>query len=392
MKILMLVDYIENYNCPASFKIKHLTSKLIAEKGNNVTFVFPSNCSLQLKRRPSNVKNLSIIATPGLLPKKFRTGGFSLLDIFYKCKLVYCGNYDVIHTTCGHRPAQLIPALIGKYLKKCIIIDEWWEWYGKGGYSEIRKGMIGKLIAAYDIFFELSTKPVFDKVIPITHVLKNRLKNKKNVIVLHGGAETGNLMAYDISFARKKIGLPENYFIIGMSNLSEDDYNDNQLFLHAFENLSEQFESIRLFITGESDYITDLLSRCTYKDKVLYKGWLDFKDYNYYLSSCNVFVLPLRNIPRNAGRWPNKILDYFALNRPVITNATGDIRHLFEKYNLGFICEETSKSFYEQICTLIKDKTGQKNDLDSRSLAQQMSIDNRIDSIIDIYKKAKIKE
>lgn len=389
MKILILSEFF--YGC-AAFEIKYLSGKLIAEKGNHVTYVFPSECSLKTKRIKSDVKNLSIIATLGLFPKKFRGGGFSLLDLIIKSKLVIYGNYDIIHTTCGHRPAQLIPALIGKYLKNSIIIDEWWEWFGKGGYSEIRKGPIGKCISLYDIFFELPTKSLFDKVISITHVLKNRLKKNNNVIVLHGGSETDRLIDYELSFARKKINIPENYFIIGMSNLSVDDWDDNKLFFKAFESLSLHFDNIRLFVTGQPEYITSFLSKYTCKDKVIHRGWLSFKDYNYYLSSCNIFVLPFRNIPRNAGRWPNKISDYFAVNRPIITNSTGDLPYLFAKYNLGFICGETSKSFYDQISILIKNSTGLQKSLDSRALALQLSFNKRIDSIINIYRQAKIQK
>ncbi len=384
----MLIDYIENYNCLASFNIKFLSSKLICEKGHKVSFVFPSNDSRGAKKIDSTVKNLSIIATPGLAPKKYRTGGFGLLDTFYKSWLVLRGDYDVIHTTCGHRPAQLIPALIGKYLKQAVIIDEWWAWYGKGGYSELRKGFIGKCIALYDAFFELSTKSLFNRVISITHVLKKRLKENKHVVVMHGGAETNALVDYEISFARSKVGLPENYFLIGMSNLCEDDYDDNLLFLEAFKNLSTQFKHLRLFVTGDSAYISKFLSECPFKDQVLYKGWLSFKEYNYYLSACNVFVLPLRNIPRNAGRWPNKILDYFALSRPVLTNPVGDLTRLFGKHSLGYLCEENSNAFLNQVEKLINDSSELEKPLDSRSLAAQMSFDKRINSIIKLYQQA----
>ena len=116
-----------------------------------------------------------------------------------------------------------------------------------------------------------------------------------------------------------------------MSNLSEDDHYDNVMFFEAFDRLSDEYNNIKLFVTGEQKYIKRILSNYNFGDKVIYKGWLDFHVYNFFLSSCNIFVLPLRNNNRNAGRWPNKISDYFTLERPVFTNATGDLTTLFSK-------------------------------------------------------------
>jgi len=186
MKILMLGEYIENYNCSASFKIKYLTSKKISKKGHEVTFAYPSNSSLT-KIEVNETNRFKRISTPGLFPKKYRTGGFSFLDILFKVKVVLSQTYDIIHVTSGHRPAQIIPALIGKYLKGSTIVDEWWEWYGRGGHAGLRKGVLGKLISSYDLLLELSVKRCYDGVIAITSVLKNRLNKDSHTVVMHGG-------------------------------------------------------------------------------------------------------------------------------------------------------------------------------------------------------------
>lgn len=392
MKILMLADYVENYNCPSSFKIRHLTGKKISERGHKVTYAYPSNNS----RRTTIVDetdNFRTISTPGLFPRSLRTGGFSVLDIVRKSRLVFSGNFDIIHVTCGHRPAQLIPSLLGKYLKKSVIVDEWWEWYGRGGFAEIRKGVIGKLISCYDVLFELPAKSLYDGVISITSVLKSRLKKNSHVMVLHGGAETGQLNDYDIHSAREALNLSDDLFIIGMSNLGEDDYEDNRLLFDAFCRLEKDYDNIRLFVTGEKKYLLKFIETVPYRDKIIYKGWLEFDDYNRYLSACNIFVLPFRNIPRNSGRWPNKIGDYLCLNRPVISNPTGDLRDLFENYNIGFICDETEDAFYQLLRRMLcKEIDLSKHHSDSRSLANdELDFDKRIDSILRFYDQCLMK-
>lgn len=388
MKILFLSEYVEAYDNWASFRIRYISAKLLADRGHNVTYIYPTYSSLKVNINIEKC-NLKLISTPGLLPRKLRTGGFSFLDTFYKTIFAIKGKFDVIHVTKGHRPAQLLPALAGKIFSNSIIIDEWWEWYGKGGYSSLRKGFIGKVTAIYDLFFELPTKRYYDSVIAITNVLKKRIINNNHIEVMHGGTEVDELVDYDIWIARTNLNLPEDQFIIGMSNLGEDDYTDNKLFFDAFEKIVKEHKEIRLFITGEKKYISKFISSAPYKDKIIYAGWLEFADYNKYLSACNIFVLPLRNNCRNAGRWPNKIGDYLCLNRPIITNPTGDLKEIFRKYKIGFICEESADGFYNLIKNIIEKKIElSKFSRDSKYLAYEiLSFGRRIESILRLYSR-----
>jgi len=174
-----------------------------------------------------------------------------------------------------------------------------------------------------------------------------------------------------------------------MSNLEEDDFEDNRLFLDAFSKLAKEYHNIRLLVTGNEEYVRTLFNGVSCRDKIICLGWLDFDDYNRHLSACDFFVLPLRNIPRNAGRWPNKIGDYLCLNRPIISNPTGDILDLFNKYKIGFICEETVDAFYHLLKRILEKKI-QLADYhrDSKYVASEvLSFDRRVVSILRFYEE-----
>lgn len=389
MKILILSDYIENYREIASFKIRYLTAFKIAERGHDVVFMSPSNRLLNTMKRTVN-KNFKTMTSPGLFPNRLRTGGFSIIDALWKTRTALKHDFDIIQVTNGHRPAQLIPCLAGKYLKKAVIIDECWEWLGKGGYAEKRKSIVGKLISFYDIWFEFPFKQFYDHIITISTVLRDRFKTKKNITVLHGGTENGILRNYEITEARKELNLDLYAFIIGMSNVCSSDHEDNVIFFKAFERVCQERNNCLLIATGhDTIYIDGISKMYSCRNRLISSGWVEFDVYNKYLSSCNIFVLPLRNTLINRGRWPNKIGDYLCLNRPVVTNPTGDIKQLLEQYRVGILCDQTPEGFYN----LIKKILNKAIELtsytkDSLYVANEvLSFDKRIDKFLDIFEE-----
>ncbi|MFH1766727.1 MAG: glycosyltransferase [Patescibacteria group bacterium] len=157
--------------------------------------------------------------------------------------------------------------------------------------------------------------------------------------------------------------MPEDKFIIGMSNVSLDDHEDNLPFFLAFQRLATEQQGIRLLMTGNEAYVSKKVVQLFGKDTLLFCGWPEFETYNYLMSSCNVLVLPYPNIPRNAGRWPNKVGDYLSFNRPIITNPTGDLEHLFQNHKLGWLCDNTTEAYI----SLFKRLLGNPSDFNSDS-------------------------
>ena len=78
MNILIFSEFIENGNDPNCYRIRYLTAKKMAEKGHHVVFVAPSHLKNRNSRKKT-VNRLCVIHSQGLLPNRFRTGGFDSL-------------------------------------------------------------------------------------------------------------------------------------------------------------------------------------------------------------------------------------------------------------------------------------------------------------------------
>lgn len=124
-----------------------------------------------------------------------------------------------------------------------------------------------------------------------------------------------------------------------------------------------------------------------FREKVIYPGWVDRKTYNLYLSSCDFFVLPLRNNFRNSARWPNKLSDYFVINRPVITNPVGDLKDIFTNNQLGVLCEESVDGFYDTVITLLenREKLLQSCAEQQTYVRNELDFDKRLERIYSLY-------
>ena len=385
MKILSLGEMMPIDG--ASYRIRHTEAKKLAKLGHVVTFVTPHHKRRWFPSEAASEDALRVLYSPGWTPAAWRRGGFSILDMLYKLWMVLTLDFDLLHVTSGHRPAQLIPALAARILKKRPVIDEWWEWYGRGGRSEVSTGLKGRLIGEYDRLLELPAKEWYSAVIAISTRLKQRLHKNKHVYVVHGGVEIDHLLPGDKRQARRQLGLPDELFLIGLVSTGRLDHPDLLPFLLAFRQLAKSEPSLHLFVTGEENYIMEQLISQQGGGQVIYRGWLDLAQYSLYLSACDIFVLPLGNIPRNAGRWPHKIGDFLYFERPIVTNPTGDIVELFAGRRLGFLCENDTGAYLNLLGQLLRNR-GKLTPAcsDSFKTAQDLSSDRRVDSLQQIYK------
>jgi len=389
MNILVLSEFIEGNIDSNCFRIRYLTAEKMAEKGHNVILVSPSD-SFHYKKARINA-NFIHFKSFGIAPPRFRKGGFSFCDLITKLIISIYYNFDVIYATNAHRPAQFLPCIMSKVFRKTIIVDEVWEWLGRGGYAETRKGLVGKIIGFYDSIFELWLKKYFDLIIAISDTLKKRIKNR-NIIVLPGGAEDKNLIAYNLVEARNEVGLDKNAFIVGMSNVISSDHNDNAIFFEAFRRLIKNHNHLYLLISGsDTCYINQIIDEYFLDKRVVSMGWKNYHLYNYYLSSCNIFVLPLKNTNINSGRWPNKIGDYLCLKRQILTNPTGDMVKFIRQYRMGLLCDATHEGFYNMLDLILKNNIAlTDHSKDSLYVVNKiLSFDVRVDQILNVFIKIK---
>jgi glycosyltransferase involved in cell wall biosynthesis len=65
---------------------------------------------------------------------------------------------------------------------------------------------------------------------------------------------------------------------------------------------------------------------------ILFLGFVSESDVPSYLSAASVLVFPIRDTITNRSRCPNKIFQFMAARRPVVTNRVGEVASAFKSY------------------------------------------------------------
>lgn len=384
MKILFLNEMMDSG--AVSYYIREQTAIELARRGNEVTMISPT-FSFSLLGHCCYKNGVTYIFTAGWLPARFRRGGFGFLDLVSKSFYILRGDYKIVHSTAGHRPAQIFPSVISKWIKKSKIIDESWECYNAEGRASTRKTLLGKMISRYDVLFELLTKKQYHHIVVISSYLRRRLVDngipKSDISVLFGAIDDTKFVNYPKVKAREKAKIPKESIVLGLISVGEADHDDNQIFIKSFIQLVKVYPQLKLFVTGEEGYIKKTFGELIGKT-VIYRGWLGLKDYNLLLSSCDCFILPLTPVPRNLGRWPHKFSEFVFFEKPVITGRVGDQADLVSKFELGSCLENTTESYRKFIKKLIEGlRMGNRDGF--KSVKAQLTITFRTDKLQKIY-------
>lgn len=375
MKICFVTSF-EKTTGNSDNRITFLNAKAFLQKGHDVTIIFSRKIKVPDEYSDPGIQYLYPPVNPIL------RGGFSFIEMLSKLIHLLFNRFDIIYVIDkGLRPASLVSMFFVRMLKKSVAVEEWWEWYAKDGWGKNRKGAYGKLLSFYDDVMEIPSKKLFHGIICISSGLQKRLPEKTNSIVIYGGAEKNNFKAYDKSTARNKLSLPEDMMIFGMSNLCANDEKDNQPFLDAFSHF--RADNVKLLVTGTKDSIEKL--SFIEENKLIKLGWVSFGEYNLYMSSCDYFVMPFPDTARNIGRWPNKFGDYMSMNRPVITNDTGDIGIIIKNQPVGILVNNTTEDYTALLNRLCSQ--GDNADYFFDTILNELSFENRNNKIEDYFKK-----
>jgi glycosyltransferase involved in cell wall biosynthesis len=193
------------------------------------------------------------------------------------------------------------------------------------------------------------------------------------ICYLPGGVQDGALDVPDKATCRQWVAeydeqrgslYASSHPILGFA--SADSHWDLGIIMEAVAMVVDKYPKTRLVITGKAgDEILTLAREHGIEENIELTGWLKREALPYYLGCADVFLLPFPNEIRNIGRWPNKIGLYMGVGRPTVTNAVGDIKPLFENYNVGLLAEWDPLDFAQKILYLLEnpeiaDKLGQQ--------------------------------
>lgn len=300
---------------------------------------------------------IRVIETPDLLWGRLRSGW----DIWNLINRIASLNqdtrqYDLIHCF-ETRPSTIYPALYFSKKNKVPIITDWNDWWGHHGLIDVNRPIWYRYLAGWlETYYEEAFRVDTAGLTVIAKGLEQRAialgVAPERICLLPGGASTDYFKLINKEECRKYAKLPEKAPILGFC--SADSYLDIEMVLESLILITKRYPDAKLIITGKvKQKVIDLVRKYELSDHVVFPGFLSGTDYPLYLGSSDVFLLPMADKPYNHGRWPNKMGDYLSLARPTVANPVGDIKTLFENYQVGLLARWDPIDFANQILFIL---------------------------------------
>lgn len=192
-----------------------------------------------------------------------------------------------------------------------------------------------------DLLFDRWAVHLCDKIIPISTTLNN------HILSLQPTAQT-LIIPPICDFKYFETINPEQsdtrYFVFCASK----SYDEVFLFIiECFLQLSHLYEiNLHLVINGEilNQKVKQLLD--LHKDRIFVFSNLEYKQLISKYKGSLAQLIPLRNTIQDSARFPQKICEFLASNRPIITTGIGEINHYFTDQLNAIVADDFEISNY----------------------------------------------
>ena len=347
----------------------------LLQRGHSITMMTSPGVSQGKIDHMNNGNEINFIMFSDIVPKRFRQAGFGIIDPVLRTMEILHSKYDVFFADSGFRPACGLPCWIGKVLKNVPYVCEWWDLNGRGGQFDLRPLLGRYTIGVMDSFMEKLDKKLADGIVCVSSFLQEKCIEmkipKEKTLVLHGGADIEGIPFIERSIARSKLGLG-NGFLLGIAGINKAELRNLAPFFKALKKLQRDFPDIAWFSTG-AELTSQQVRDYDIGREHIELGWLSYAQYGLYLSAADVLLCPLENSIKNISRWPNKLGDYLAAGRPIVSNAVGEIKIFSEKYpNTIVVTNWEEKDIFETLRSLLLNKNKAKElGVNARKVAEQ---------------------
>lgn len=315
----------------------------LCQKGHEVTIISTSRNNKWGVKTSEIEKGLIQVEMPDIFSGALRSG-WDPWNILNRILWVRDKQFDLVHAF-ESRPTVIFPSLFLKS-KGIPLIMDWADWFGKGGSVEERPNpLLRTLLRPFETFFEEN----FRKKAIASTVICTELKQKlvslniddESILLLPNGIDQRNDLPRNRIKARNEIGLSNSIPIIGWVGATFK--NDAKLMADAFNLLTDNFPNFHLMVAGYFNH--DIRKMVNKPENIISTGFIDQNILELYLSSVDIFWLPLKNTNANRGRFPYKLTQYMVFQKPIVASSVGDIPYIFNKADIGLLVEDSPKAF-----------------------------------------------
>lgn len=314
----------------------------LARRDHQVTLMTVSNTSRFRAEVRRDGDRLTIVEGPNWLDELLPWHASGPLDIWLRLRELWTGRYDVVYAF-EYQPNISLPVAIARRFRSFTLVSDWCDWhagasYHFGGY---------RWAHAIDRYFEERIRHRADFVTTINRTLHARALaigiDASRLAIVGEGVDPAYIAPLDRSAARRDLGIADTGPIVGTIRDAE---RSTAMLCEAVQRLP----GVRLLVIGSNPALALAhASRVGISDRLLAPGRVTDADLPKYLAASDVLALPLEDNLINRGRWPHKLGDMLAAQRPVVVSRAGEFSELVEQRGCGVVVDYTAAGFAHAI-------------------------------------------
>jgi len=379
MRLLFLNHNLREHG--TYFRALHLGRELAA-MGHEVTLLTASPDHWYRPVRDT-VDGVEVIETPSWNPFFNRDDGFSPLDALYRAGLVIRRRWDALYAF-AHPPNVLVPYWVFRAVRRGSVVVDWCDLYGGGGGIVARRrrlweeepsrrppGVFARTAQRLAWMVEPRAEQHMARHAPKLTVISSFLYRQalhigvspQRVLRLSSGAPVDAIRPFEKRICREQLEIdaaPGQAVLVYVANY----HPDEDFLLRALKAACDQLGEgggdttvgagcFKVFVVGPP-FTAGKLSDFNLSEDVYEVGRRPFSEMAPWLGAADLLLLPYPDTVFNRSRWPNKIGDYLAAGRPIVTNQTGDFRPLFRRFDIGMASEGTPEAYGRAIAEAVR--------------------------------------
>jgi glycosyltransferase involved in cell wall biosynthesis len=350
-------------------RVLMLCSQITGEMG---TFARSAALARQLDRRGHTVAIVTVSGTPrlgvrrraihaplvlevgGLAPRKVRQMGLDPSDLLTRL-LALPRHVDIVHAF-SYRPTAAVHAALLRQQGIPLLYD-WADLVGRGGYASERRDLLGRLIGAFDDRLERAMVRGSDGVTAISSFLARRARrlgvDPQAVWILPPGVDVEAMPLVEQRKARAALGLAPDALIVGFAGFHRWDLD---LVAGALIQLFPRYPRLSLVVGGPAGATIERHLGDRWRHRLVRFPALFGERYRDLLASADVLLLPYPRRRYNVARYPNKIGEYLAAGRAIVTNRTGDMGELLDRTGAALLVGESPEELAAGVARCLEDR------------------------------------
>jgi glycosyltransferase involved in cell wall biosynthesis len=325
----------------------------LARRGHDVAMMTVSGTQKFRRQERIDRERFRVIECPNWLDELLPWHASGPIDIWLRIRELWRGGYDLVYAF-EYQPNISLPVFLTRAFRRYLLVSDWCDWHAGASYA------FGGRRWAHEIdrFFEELIRHHADHVTTINHTLHDRARAigiaGNRVSIVGEGVDPSYIVPMPRDPARRRLDLPEGIPIVGTIR---DALRSAEILCGAVAKSGNT--DLHLLVIGSNpEPIRRLAHSHGIADRVITPGRVSDADLPYYLACADVLALPLEDNLVNRGRWPHKLGDMLAAERPVIVSRGGEFPELLESRGCAVVVEFDAAAFARAIDAALTDRAG----------------------------------